>query len=140
MIEAKGLFIPSGARVPLKGLPPIDQPIRLSDGRALRFDSMYTAPAGPNGEPMQAHFWKGPAGLQVAISLDDTEAFGRLLHASVSYLDVKRDPSWDDLRAIKDAIFGDVDACMILPKREDYVNVRSNCFHLWQIPQRWGIR
>lgn len=78
--------------------------------------------------------------MKLMLSLDPTEPWGRLLHASVSYEDVKHRPSWEDLTAIKDAVFGDVDASMILPKREDYVNLRENCFHLWQIPQRWGIR
>ena len=135
-----GLFVPSGASVPLCGLPPIDRPLRLADGRALRFGDMKTMPAGPNGEPVRVQFWYGPGGLRMACSLDPTDAWGPLLHASVSYEDVRKDPSWADLRAVKDALFGDVDACMVLPKREDYVNLRENCFHLWQIPQRWGIQ
>lgn len=134
-----GLFIPSGARVTLLGLPPIDRPLRLADGRALRVDDMGEMP-GPDGNPLPYQFWLGPNGLKLMASLDPTEPWGRLLHISVSYADVKRDPTWEDLRLVKDAVFGDVDAAMILPKKEDYVNLRSNCFHLWQIPQRWGIR
>lgn len=135
-----GLFIPSGARVSLLKLPPIDRPIRLADGRAFRLRALHDLPAGPNGELVAYQHWYGPDDLQLGISLDETEAWGPLLHISVSCRDVKRDPTWAELTAIKDAVFGDVDAAMILPKREDYVNVRANCFHLWQIPQRWGIR
>lgn len=134
-----GLIVPPGTRVPLKGLPPIDRPLRLADGRKLRLVEMGTARSGDDPIPWQ--MWNGPDGLKCMVSLDPVpEAWGRLLHVSVSYEDVKHDPSWADLTAIKDAIFGDVDACMILPKREDYVNVRANCFHLWQTPERWGIR
>lgn len=135
-----GLFVPSGARVTLLGRPPIDRPIRLADGRAFRMRDVGLLPSGPDGEMVPYQHWFGPDGLQLGISLDPTEAFGPLLHISVSHRDVKRRPSWEDLSAIKDAIFGDVDAAMILPKREDYINLRENCFHLWQLPQRWGIR
>lgn len=124
------LFIPSGARVPKVALPPVNRPIRLADGRALyckEFDQ-------------SCQMWHGPEHLHLYASVDETEAWGPLLHVSVSYGDVKRRPSWEDLSAIKAAFFGDVDAAMILPKREDYVNLRDNCFHIWQIPQRWGIR
>lgn len=144
MIEANGLFIPSGARVPLVGLPPIDRPIRLSDGRRLRFDTIISAPAGANGEMQHAQVWRGPQDLQCLAGLDPT-VWGPLLHVSTSYAGQKRRPSWEDLAAIKAAFFGDVDACMVLPKEEDYVHGVPGCpqtevFHLWQIPQRWGIR
>lgn len=139
-----GLFIPSGARVALLGLPKIDRPIRLADGRALRLDDMGTGDLG-GGDPSPYQMWRGPKGLQCLASLDTTEAWGRLLHVSTSYLGQQQRPSWEDLTAIKAAFFGDVDACMVLPKAEDFVHGVPNCpssevFHLWQIPQRWGIR
>lgn len=140
-----GLFVPSGARVPLVGLPPIDRPLRLSDGRKLRFDTIISAPAGAHGEIQRAQVWLGPEGLQCLAGLDETDAWGPLLHVSTSYAGQKRRPSWEDLQAIKAAFFGDVDACMVMPKEEDYVHgvpicPNSEAFHLWQIPQRWGIR
>lgn len=139
-----GLFIPSGARVALVGLPPIDRPIRLADGRALRYSSAHVEPDGVGGV-IRAQHWLGPQGLQMVASLDDTPAWGPLLHISVSYAGQKRRPTWEELAAIKDAMFGDVDACMILPKSEDFVHGVPGCpntevYHLWQIPQRWGIR
>ncbi len=144
MMEATGLFVPSGARVFLRTLPPIDRAIRLDDGRRLRLDDMGTGDLG-GGEPSQWQMWRGPQGLQCLASLDQTDAWGPLLHVSTSYMGQKRRPSWEDLASIKAAFFGDVDACMILPKEEDYVHGVLNCpstevFHLWQIPQRWGIR
>lgn len=133
-----GLFIPSGARVPLVGLPAIDRPMRLADGRALRFDDWHRGAVGADGEPCPAQVWRGPAGLLVLASLDVTDAWGPLLHISASYRD--RDPTWAELSMLKAAFFGDTDAAMILPKAEDYVNAHHHAFHLWQIPQRWGIR
>jgi hypothetical protein len=135
----ESLFIPSGARVTLLKLPPVDRPIRLADRRALRVSDFGTVPIAP-GEMASYQVWLGPDGLKCIASLDPIEAWGPLLHVSTSYADVKRDPSWSDLRLIKGAFFGDVDAAMILPSKADYINLRSNCFHLWQIPQKWGIR
>lgn len=144
MIEASGLFIPSGARVALVKLPPVDRQIRLADGRRLRLADFGTSDLG-GAEPSAWQMWRGPQGLQCLASMDGTDAWGALLHVSTSYLGQKHRPSWEDLAAIKDAFFGDVDACMILPKAEDFVHGVPNCpnsevFHLWQIPQRWGIR
>lgn len=136
---ADGLFIPSGARVPLLKLPPIDRPIRLDDRRALRLREMGEQHTH-DGLPIPWQMWDGPDGLQMMASLDPTDAWGPLLHLSVSFRNVRRYPTWDDLTAIKAAVFGDVDAAMVMPMREDYVNIRENCFQLWQIPQRWGIR
>lgn len=132
-----GLYVPTGARVPLVMLPTTPD-LKLADGRRLRLVRAWKAPLGDLVIPAQD--WEGPQGLHIMASLDPTDAWGELLHVSTSYRDVNHRPTWEDLQAIKDAFFGDVDACMILPKREDYVNIRDNCFHLWQIPQRWGIR
>jgi hypothetical protein len=81
-------------------------------------------------------------GLQVIASLDratpHTTWNKPLLHVSISRRD--RYPSWEEIGAVKSAFFGNTDACMILPRTEDYVSVHENCFHLWQIPVVWGIR
>lgn len=52
------------------------------------------------------------------------------LHVSVARRD--RYPSWEEIRAVKDLFIGkDKDAVMILPREEDYVNIHSNCFHVY---------
>lgn len=139
-----GIYVPSGASVPLiQTLPPADRPVQLADGRILRLGREgIDYRAHPSGVHWQMRF--GPNKLKVMISLDPTDAWGPLLHVSVSYQGAK-EPTWKDLKLIKAAFFGDVDAAMILPKEEDYIagvpgNPDSNVFHLWQIPQRWGIR
>lgn len=72
----------------------------------------------------------------VMVTLDDTK-HGPLLHASVSRLDA--DPTWETIKALKVAVFGDTDVMMVLPKAELYVNVHQHCFHLWQMPTAWEI-
>lgn len=74
----------------------------------------------------------------VSAGIEDTERWGPLLHVSMSYPD--RDPSWDEIKAVRAAFFpGDMDAGMMLPREADYINVHSHCFHLWQLPQQWGL-
>lgn len=134
----------TGTRIPdvyRRGLPDPSRPIQLADGRILtRLEVMPDLPDGPPGTVLGGSFWTGPRGLQVIATLDHTDAWGPLLHVSVAYSKLSRMPSWDDIKQVKAAFFGDVDACMILPTADDYVNVRANAFGLWQTPERWGIR
>lgn len=58
-----------------------------------------------------------------------------LLHVSISH--PERYPTWDEIRRIKEELFGDKQAMMILPEKEIYVNIHKNCFHLWEMPFRW---
>jgi len=81
--------------------------------------------------------WKAQNGLKVMLSLDYTH-HGALLHASISKPTVY--PTWDEITVIKDLFFGDgMDAMMVMPKREDYVNVHKNCFQIWQTPIGWDV-
>jgi hypothetical protein len=134
----------SGAPVPLEqraGLPDPMRPIQLADGRILvSTRRLPDHPDAPPGSMLGGSAWAGPKGLQVIVTLDHTDAWGPLLHVSLSYAKLSHLPSWPDIVAVKDALFGDVDCCMLLPRKADYVNVRANCFNLWQTPERWGIR
>lgn len=76
--------------------------------------------------------------LHVIYSEDNTPKWGWLKHVSVSRSD--RFPSWHEILAVKEFFFGDVDCMMVMPKKEDYINVHENCFHIWETPQEWGIR
>jgi hypothetical protein len=92
----------------------------------------------------QPHFVKlsmydGPKGLSLICSLDDTPNHGILLHVSFSY--AERMPGWDEIAAVKHALFpADVDAMMMLPAAEDYVNLHPRTLHVIQTPSRWGLR
>lgn len=82
--------------------------------------------------------YRSDDGLAILLSNDNIPKWGRLIHVSISRQD--RFPSWEEILAVKEHFFGDIDVMMVLPKKEDYVNVHKNCFHLWQTPERWGIQ
>lgn len=83
--------------------------------------------------------WVTQDGLRVLASVDDADPHGELLHVSCSRAD--RLPSWDEVHAVRDALFpADADVMLVLPRREDYVNLHQFTLHLWQTPRAWGIR
>lgn len=91
-----------------------------------------------NDGVMGSAAYDGPNGVKVIVSLDRTPKWGPLLHASISHR--RRDPYWHEIKAMRETFFpADIDAMMVLPKAEDYVNVHEHCFHLWQTPQSWGL-
>lgn len=54
-------------------------------------------------------------------------------HVSVSPKHKFKIPSWDDMCVLKDIFFYDEEeAYQIHPKRSEYVNLQSNCLHLWK--------
>lgn len=54
-------------------------------------------------------------------------------HVSVSPLQKRILPSWDDMCLLKDMFFLDTEAVIqIHPPKEDYVNMMPNCLHLWR--------
>lgn len=65
--------------------------------------------------------------LGIIISID-----GGKYHLSVSCRD--RYPTWDEIKYVRykylpnEKTFG-----LLLPPKEEYVNVHPNCFHLWEI-------
>jgi len=76
--------------------------------------------------------------LVALVCEDETPRWGWLKHASISAPD--RNPTWEEIHEAKDYFFGDIDCMMVLPKNEDYVNVHQYTFHIWQTPERWGLR
>lgn len=90
-----------------------------------------------DGQLQHQRIWVSLDDMRVIASLDETP-HGKLLHVSLSYLD--KDPSWAEIRAVRDAFFpADVDAMMMLPQAQDYVNVHQHAFHIWQTPTEWGV-
>ncbi|GEM_PF-2959807 len=77
-------------------------------------------------------------GIGVIKTIDNTPKWGALKHVSISRED--RYPSWEEILEVKEHFFGDVDCMMVMPKKEDYVNIHRNCFHVWQMPEAWGIQ
>lgn len=77
------------------------------------------------------------------ISLDHVqdERTGRwMLHLMVNMERFRREPSWEEWKAIREVFFpADVDTAIILPALENYVNVSEWVFHLWQLPEVWSV-
>lgn len=121
--------------------------LRLGDGRVLRpiigYDVRKMAASIMNDATragiLESAGWQhAPSRLLVTATIDNTPRWGPLVHVAMSHPDA--DPPWVEIKLIRDAFFpADLDAAMILPRQEDYVNVHSHCFHLWQLPQEWGL-
>lgn len=111
--------------------------VRLADGRLLKAVQHAAFDAG-GGVIQDQTVYAGPRGLRVIGSVDPTH-HGLLLHISLSYGD--HIPSWEDIRAVRDAFYPDtVDCMMVLPRTEDYVNLHPYTMHLWQTPEGWEIQ
>lgn len=126
------IWTPTGHRIESRAQLPTGD-LRLTDGRTLKF--LGRAPLAPPG----SFAWGTSNGLRVLASMDDSHEHGVLLHVSMSYR--SRDPSWNDIKAVRAAFFPEtIDVMMVLPKAADYVNVHEHTFHLWQTPTAWDIQ
>lgn len=119
--------------------------LAMGDGRTLRRIIGYDLSKIKTNALTQNCFlesagWRHvPTGLIVSAGIEDTGRWGPLLHTSMSYPD--HDPAWNEIKMVREIFFpGDMDVSMILPRKADYVNVHPHCFHLWQMPQEWGLR
>lgn len=58
-------------------------------------------------------------------------------HVSVSPANPNKVPTWDEMCKIKSLFFNDDEAVIeIYPSKEDYVNLKGNCLHLWRCNYR----
>ena len=85
------------------------------------------APDGPEGN---ARAWERiPDGMVVFETLE-THDGGEWLHVSASREGML--PTWEDMREVKQVFCGsDVEAYMVLPSEERYVNDHPFVLHLW---------
>jgi hypothetical protein len=85
------------------------------------------------------HVWLTD-GLRVFATHDTTPRWGPLLHVSISTPLDQEPPTWEEIKTIRAAFYPpDRDAMMVLPREEDYVNVHTNTFHLWETPEDWRL-
>ena len=98
--------------------------------------SVYNIQEGENIR--NCHIWISDSNLKVFYSEDNTPKWRWLKHLSVSRKN--RYPTWDEIVLVKEKFMGDINVAMILPRKEDYINIHENCFHLWQIPEGWGLQ
>ena len=92
----------------------------------------YTQFAPPTHIPGGSAFRREPARkLIVLVSVDDYGAAGAGVwaHASVSRSD--RDPTWNEIKHARDAVFGPEAVVMqILAPSSRWLNVHAHCYHL----------
>lgn len=68
-------------------------------------------------------------------------------HVSVAPLKSNYMPTWDDMCAVKDLFFKDDEAVIqIHPPKDEYINNKENCLHLWRrndadmvLPPSWMV-
>lgn len=53
------------------------------------------------------------------------------IHASFSYSDEDQMPTYDDLKLVHQAVFGDRFAFQVFAPASEHVNLRNNVLHLW---------
>lgn len=67
--------------------------------------------------------------LNVVCGMDE----GGFEHVSVSSFNRGYMPSWDDMCKVKDIFWDEEEECyQIHPKRSQYVNIATNCLHIWR--------
>ena len=55
-----------------------------------------------------------------------------LWHLSVSH--PTRYPTWDEIKNIRYKYLPNkITAALLFPPKEEYVNLHTNCFHLWEV-------
>lgn len=85
--------------------------------------------------PFAQDAYKVPVGKRmffVIVSTDNDRSGHAIEHVSVSHRNEKIMPSWDEMCAIKDMFFEKEEECVqIHPKHSEYVNMVSNCLHIW---------
>jgi hypothetical protein len=63
-----------------------------------------------------------------------------MLHCQIGMRKLEREPTWEEYKAVREAIFPpDVDTAIILPSLDQYVNVAEWAFHIWQLPEPWAL-
>lgn len=75
--------------------------------------------------------WRSAFGGQATVieSVAREEDGRRWHHVSTARAD--RMPTWDEVRAIKEAFIGDREAYIVFPPKARYVNLHRFCLHLW---------
>ncbi len=124
--------------------------LRLPDGRKMReiigyhqhvLKNLTQVDLATRKSMIKMRGWNHPPTgfvVSASIGLNPQPQFDRLLHISMSYPD--RDPSWAEIKMVRDLFFPpDVDCMMVLPRQSNWVNTHEHCFHLWQTPQEWVI-
>lgn len=81
-------------------------------------------PYGPDGWTMMRRDRSG----SVIVTCGTHDGI-EVVHASIAYVD--HTPTYDDLKLLWSAVFGDAYAYMVFPPAEQHVNIHEFALHLW---------
>jgi hypothetical protein len=95
--------------------------------------------------PGQHRAYRSSSGCGIIVGLEPAKAAPEgiwlpegaldLWHLSISH--PERYPTWDELADARYTLVPDqLTMAMLLPPRDEYLNVHEHCFHLWQIEDR----
>jgi hypothetical protein len=94
-------------------------------------------PFGPNGWVFdeKVHPLAGDFARRIIVSadygLDEANPAVCWVHASVSVRDEKLMPTYEDLKLLHHAVWGEGHAYQCFVPSDEHVNIRSNALHLW---------
>lgn len=70
-------------------------------------------------------------GLQLIATVDAPDGHGPWRHLSIAHK--QRYPTWNEIREVRDWWFpADMEAVIVLPRAEEYVNDYETAFHVWE--------
>lgn len=76
-------------------------------------------------------FYEFADGMKASLIVSDNE--NGFEHASVAPLNKHKTPTWDQMCELKDLCYKDEEEVyQIHPPKSEYVNIKSNCLHLWR--------
>ena len=64
-----------------------------------------------------------------------THHMPKALYKHVSIAHPHRDPTWEEIKTVKELLIGDRFAFQMLPPKKFYINENSHCFHVWAIEE-----
>jgi hypothetical protein len=74
----------------------------------------------------------GPGPMRVIVTVDEGSEPGTdWIHASISHRDNRIMPSYNDLKRLHAAVFGNGHAYQIFVPTTEHINIKSNVLHLW---------
>ena len=76
---------------------------------------------------MSLEMWQTDSGLNILFGIE-----AGMEHLSISHK--YRDPTWDEIKTIRYKMLNAKKTYgILLPPKEQYVNIDQHCFHLWEI-------
>lgn len=114
----------------IRKLIPKAERLKMLEVRDAAKKNPQPEPRSPEETLQMATRFGMRAGPFVLIFTVEDHHDGRYWHLSVSHSD--RYPNWDELMTFRAVFFeDDMEVFQVLPRCDEYVNLHTNCFHLW---------